>query len=71
MIGSLFIEFALDSLELFSIQDGRLLAGKNLTFKRDITDVEPVAKEVRKGASGFLTRSLSSALLHIARHMCL
>ena len=52
VIGALLIEFGLDSLEQLSIQDGRLLAGKDLTLERDLTDVEPVAQQMGERATG-------------------
>jgi hypothetical protein len=46
------IELTLDGLKEFSIQDGWLLAGKDLTFKRDFTDIEAVTKKVGERTSG-------------------
>ena len=39
----LLTEPGLDRVEELTIEDGWLLAGKNLTFEDDLADIEPVA----------------------------
>jgi len=52
MIGPLLIEAALNSFEKFSIQDGWLLAGKDLAFEGNFSDVKPVSKEMGERTTG-------------------
>jgi hypothetical protein len=52
MIGSLLVEPALDSLEQLSIQNRRLLTGKDLALEGDLSDVKSVSQEVGNGTTG-------------------
>jgi hypothetical protein len=48
----LLTEPGLDRVEELTIEDGWLLAGKNLTFEDDLADIEPVAQKIGERAAG-------------------
>ena len=52
VIVPLLIELGLDRIEEITIEDGRLLAGKDLTLEDDLPDVEPVAQKMGERAAG-------------------
>jgi hypothetical protein len=52
LVIDLLVEPSLHSLEQIAIDNGRLLAGKNLTLEHHLAEVEPVAQKVGQGTAG-------------------
>ena len=46
------VELGLHCLEKITVENGRLLAGKDLTPKDDLADIEPVAQKIGERAAG-------------------
>jgi hypothetical protein len=51
VVGLLFAQLGLDCIKECSIEDGRLLAGQDLTFECDLAKVEAIAQQVRQTAA--------------------
>ena len=52
VVGPLVTELGLHRLEQNTIEDGRLLAGENLTLEDDLADVEPIAQKMGERGRG-------------------
>ena len=46
VVGALLVELGLHGVKEITIQDGGLLARKDVALERDLTDIEPVAQEM-------------------------
>ena len=46
------VELGLHRLEKITVENGRLLAGKDLTPEDDLADIEPVAQKIGERATG-------------------
>jgi hypothetical protein len=52
MVGDLLGELGLNSLEQVPTDDGRLLAGQDLTFEHDLADIEAIAQQMGERPAG-------------------
>src|SRR5271165_3417110 len=52
VIVPLAVELGLHRLEKITVENGRLLAGKDLTPEDDLADIEPVAQKIGERATG-------------------
>src|SRR5215467_14149577 len=52
MLVALLVELGLHRVKEIAIEDGRLLAGKDVTLEGDLADIEPIAQEIGERTAG-------------------